>query len=97
METHTLLAKIRKNPKSYLGEISLKRLSSYLYGYSIRRYELGKTELNSALDDFHTYVMKLYSDNSTFHFMTVISSNSNSEKEAFYKFYELYDEFFKKN
>ena len=94
---YLLLQKIREKPAIYLGENSLEKLHHFMNGYIICEVDLG---LNNKQDDifwreFQEYIQKSFNINSSQHWTRIISFFSSNEQEAFYKFFELLDEFLK--
>jgi len=90
-----LLQKIRKIPGIYLGAVSLNALDHFIGGYITKENEIGDNcEIVVCLGDFKLYVDEVYgrieSAKSAF---TVISENTQNDEEAFYKFFELIDEY----
>ena len=87
-----LLLKIKVRPVMFLGESSLELLRVFLSGYI-----LCKMETNDNVDylyKFQQYVEHKYSREGTEHFTQIIRSITSSDEEAFYKFFDLFDEFF---
>jgi len=119
MDTYNvLLKKIREMPGLWLGEKSLKRLTSHMQGYELG-VTIGKWEESTGLNFFEHFdeTTRLGNISSSDYFFTfefnkfvhlhygqimqslsgasLISQNSNSEEEAFDKYFELLDEFLK--
>jgi len=87
--------KIREKPGLYLGKPSLSLLFSFMCGYMIRQYEIFGDEQTSNLSkNFLRYIQDYYEISETSkNWCTIICENCSNEEEAFYKYYELWDEF----
>lgn len=86
--------KIKEKPGLYIGKPSLTLLNAFMNGYMIGQYEInGDDEI---LDDHGLleYVERYYSVSRTAKGVCcLVCENSESEEEAFYKFFELLKEF----
>lgn len=89
-----LLVKIRKLPALYIGKKSLERLRAFISGYSMCLYEIYGSEPD-LLNGFNEYVAEYYHICVDRDWSSIIPFFSNTEEEAFDKFYELLDEFLK--
>ena len=87
-----LLQKIRIRPTLYLGEYSLNNLFFTIVGYTDRAREEDPM-YHDCVEGFDEYVHEVYSDNSTGNYVTILTANTSSDKEALEKFFELLDEF----
>jgi len=98
---------IQAVPKRFLGEKSLVALYYYIKGYydgaSDESYEYdGSNSYSDFLSkwDFSEFVYSYYNDaiaSESENWYKVIMNHTNSQEQAFDKFYELLDEFVKKN
>lgn len=87
-----LLLKIRTSPNIYIGKKSLEILSAFISGYSVCIYDI-KGVYPDYLDGFQEYVECQYNINSSHSWTSIIQRFSNTEEEAFDRFYELLDMF----
>lgn len=100
MNTHDLIEKIRKTPGIYLGRESITALYHFLNGYHIAEYDNGiVNEPRKKLFPLDFYFMHEYTG-----FLLHLSAQAGwcgnileacggNEKEAFNRFFEIYDEF----
>lgn len=82
-----LFYEIKENPEKYLGKPSLKLLDSFLFGviYYMDPYYF--------LAGMHKYVRIKYQDLSDYGVAGIVRNVCESDEEAFYKFYDLAEEF----
>jgi len=92
-----LMAEIRVRPGMHLGTASLKALWHFTNGYSAKEYEIGDScKTAVCLRDFARYVNNVYELHlTTKSVYRIISENTQNDEEAFYKFFELLDEYLK--
>lgn len=89
-----LLNKIREKPKIFIGEVSLEPLRHLVNGYALRVYdETG--EYFDLIPGFQSFVANTYNDYSSRGYEEIIRRYCESDEQAFYKFFELLDEFLK--
>jgi len=93
-----LLMEIKFKPGLYLGKPTLIGLNHFIHGYSTKEYEIG--EDNSSfidINDFQKYVENLYGIEATAKgsFM-LIQEDSKNDKEAFYKYFEILEDYLSK-
>ena len=93
---YEILGKIREKPGMYIGKPSVSDLFMFLVGYKTARRELG-IELTPEEEDFcgefHGWIedrFKLKTSNS---WAKIIMLYSVDEKDGFFAFFELLDEF----
>jgi len=86
-----ILMGIRKRPKMYLGKKSLRNLHMFMEGYKVSMYRKPCTFIHD--EGFMEFIHEKYNDYVTLHYFQVIERHSNSEEEAFDKYFELLDEF----
>lgn len=81
----------------YLGETSISNLYTWLLGYNAARDELqvAKTAEERKFQRFQPWLQKKYDVSTTASWASLILSHSSNEDEedAFYKFFDLLDEF----
>jgi hypothetical protein len=82
-------------PGLYLGKPSLSLLRAFTSGYSFRGYELYGNSKNYCYDNsFNEYIENYYNlPKGVKDASTMICENCSSEEEAFYKYFELLEEF----
>lgn len=92
---YDLLRRIRQKPGMYLGQCSISRLNMLLVGYSQARMELGlpRTKQEKEFDRFADWIQSKYNTISTQGWDKIILANSADEKEAFYRFFKLFEHF----
>lgn len=92
---HHLLERIKQRPGMYIGQCSITRLNMLLVGYSQARMELGlpRTEQEKNFDNFQEWIQDKFNINSSQSWESIILSNSTNEKDAFYKFFQLFEQF----
>ncbi|MCF4966609.1 hypothetical protein [Nostoc sp. CMAA1605] len=90
-----LLERIKQRPGMYIGQCSITRLNMLLIGYSQARMELGlpRTEQEKHFDNFQEWIQIKFNINSSQSWDSIILSNSTDEKDAFYKFFQLFEQF----
>jgi len=98
-----LLEKIRERPGLYLGETSLYALWKFSHGYAVGYDDgarhAGKNDAVFGFQDnreweFNHFVYSHYNRNfTTMCAESLILEESSSDEEAFYKYFELLDEF----
>ncbi|WP_414512292.1 hypothetical protein [Nostoc sp. PCC 9305] len=91
------LNKVRLRPGLYLGKKSLTALQALLLGYNIAVVEHNIPEveqLNCDLEEkFDKWLRKNYHMGNAIGWYLFIINSTQSEVEAFHKFFELWDEF----
>lgn len=91
---YDLLQEIRKCPGMYLAKPSLERLWAFINGYkSHKSYD---PDTDNCLDGFNEYVYEHYHLYTDHDWSRIIQFFNESEEDAFYVFYELFDDFTKK-
>ena len=88
-----LLWDVRNNPVEYIGKPDLERLWVFFQG--MRGYfMIAEEDSFWILPDFRDFLVNKYSDpGGSFGYIQIIQKNCRNEKEAFYRFYELLEEF----
>lgn len=93
MDVYQKLQEIKKTPGLYIGKLSLERLTAFIDGYNERQYEIDGNSTCECLNGFQDYIQNLFDIHTTNRWSEIISFISLNEEAAFYKFYELLDEF----
>jgi len=87
-----MLMKIREIPALYIGKPSLTLLCTFIDGYMYRQYEIYGDDHSDYKVSFQEYVQNYYNvSRTTDSCCMLILKNSLNEKDAFYKYFELYD------
>ncbi|WP_445629556.1 hypothetical protein [Nostoc sp. DSM 114167] len=93
------LKKVRSRPGLYLGRKSLTALQALLLGYkqAVVEHNIPEVEqLNCDLEDkFDEWLRKNYHMGNAIGWYLFIINETESEVEAFHRFFELWDEFSK--
>lgn len=97
-----LMMKIKNNPQKYLGEheVSLEKMRIFKSGYDLALYQIDTEAYQKRLelspckcDKFNLYIQNKYKISGSFSAESMISLLSQNEEEAFYKYFEEYEEF----
>ncbi|ABA20706.1 hypothetical protein Ava_1082 [Trichormus variabilis ATCC 29413] len=90
-----LLERIKQRPGMYIGHCSITRLNMLLVGYSQARMELGlpRTKQEKNFDNFQEWIQIKFNINTSQSWDSIILANSTDEKDAFYKFFQLFEQF----
>ena len=97
-DLYELLLKIKLKPGLYLGKPTLSGLSYLITGYALKEYELGECK-NTLIEfsDFNRYVASFYGLSEHISMskdsFTLIEENSEDDSKAFFKFFEILDEY----
>jgi len=93
-----LLQRIKERPGMYLGKRSITRLRMLLDGYGMARMELGlpRTEQESKFDRFQEWIQAKFNITSSQGWDSIILFYSVDERDAFEKFFNLYQQFISK-
>ena len=96
---YELITKIQKRPALYLGKESISNLQVFLDGYTFARRELKVPISNEEEDfeDFQEWIEKKYNLQDTQSWTKIILFYSVDERDALERFFELFDEFVKRN
>lgn len=89
---YPLLKKIKIRPGMYFGKPSITRLNIFIHGYNFAHVEEGKAR-RIDLDEFQGFIEAIYSEKCSIGWADIILEDCGDEEEAFWKFYELYGEF----
>ncbi|MCL2349949.1 MAG: hypothetical protein FWC67_00570 [Defluviitaleaceae bacterium] len=95
-ELFALLQEIRKVPGIYLGVgASLTAIRHFINGYSSKERKIGEgQDIVIDLREFMKYLTGFYElDKKTLFCFDLIKQNTKNDEEAFYKFFELLDEY----
>lgn len=85
--------KIKENPDKYIGCASLSRLNLFILGYTLSQEDEDCT-FSNWLDEFQKFVQQKYNIRHSIRFSEIIRCFSSSDSHAFYRFYELLEEFY---
>lgn len=91
-----MLNTIKADPELYLGKVSLERLSAFINGYLLGKYEEGE-EFPAVYPGFQEFVQDKFEIYSAHDWASIIGFFSSSQQEAFYNFFTLLDEFKQQN
>jgi len=96
---YELIAKIKKRPALYLGNKSISHLQVFLDGYTFARRELKVPISNEEADfeDFQEWIEGKFNLPDTQSWAKIILFYSADERDALERFFELFDEFVKRN
>ncbi len=96
---YELITKIKKRPALYLGNNSISHLQVFLDGYTFARRELKVPISNEEADfeDFQEWVEQKFNLPDTQSWAKIILFYSADERDALKRFFELFDEFVKRN
>ena len=87
-----LLYNVKEKPLLYLGAYSLERLHAFISGCICYQYQKEHIYIHF-LPGFQNFVQDKFGVKQSYSWTSIISNNSDSEKEAFYRFFDLLDEF----
>lgn len=92
---HQMLQRIKQRPGMYLGKCSISRLRSFLDGYRLARQDLAlpATEEETEFNDFQEWIQERFEIKSYYGWNDIILLNSADERDAFNKFFELFEKF----
>lgn len=88
-----ILKRIEEKPLLYLGEKDLRRLRSFITGYLICEADNNQNESMMFFESFKNYFNGIYGLRSYYDWCSVLRQESDSEEEAFDKFFELFNSF----
>ncbi|MCW5316268.1 hypothetical protein GTQ43_21350 [Nostoc sp. KVJ3] len=91
----TLLQKIKENPVMFIDKPSITCLHSFLNGYLSGVIRLGLTQEGSETDGFNEWMQERAKTNVSQSWAGIILFGSGSERTAFYRFFEEFDQFLK--
>lgn len=89
---YPLLEKMKIRPGLYFGKPSITRLNIFIHGYNFAYVEEGKLQPID-LGEFQGFIEAIYSEKRSLGWADIILEDCGDEEEAFWKFYELFDEF----
>ncbi|MDZ8029974.1 hypothetical protein [Nostoc sp. DedSLP04] len=93
---YTLLQKIKENPVIYIDKPSITCLDSFLTGYIDGLITLGFTTIDSCgMEGFQEWIQEIAKTNLTQSWAGIILSYSGSERAAFNRFFEEFEQFLK--
>jgi hypothetical protein len=90
-----LLNRIRQKPGLYIGSSSAQYLHMFLEGYisALRDYAIPPSEQELLFRKFPEWLQARERVYTSASWAKIILLNSSNEEHAFYRFFELYDEF----
>ena len=96
---YELIAKIKKRPALYLGNASISHLQVFLDGYTFARRELKVPISNEEADfeDFQEWIEGKFNLPDTQSWAKIILFYSADERDALERFFQLFDEFVKRD
>ena len=95
---YDIVQKVKDKPNVYLGRPSIMCLQAFLSGYNVAQYQLGEP-LNDpdCFDGFQEWIQEKFKINSSQSWANIILFYSEDERDALRQFFELFDEFVKRN
>ncbi|WP_375509372.1 hypothetical protein [uncultured Nostoc sp.] len=90
-----LLQEIKDNPVMYIDKPSITCLHSFLKGYLSGLIRLGFTQEGSGTDGFNEWMQERAKTNVSQSWAGIILFGSGSERTAFYRLFEEFDQFLK--
>ena len=92
---YKLINKIKQRPALYLGKCSLSQLQSFLDGYTfaLRQANIPVSQEEQEFEKFQEWIEVKFSQSSTQSWSRIILFDSEDERDALEKFFELFDEF----
>ncbi|MEH1793680.1 MULTISPECIES: hypothetical protein [unclassified Nostoc] len=90
-----LFQEIKENPVIYIDKPSITRLHSFLNGYLGARTDLGLDREGSGLEGFQEWIQEREKTNVSQSWAGIILFVCSSERNAFYSFFEEYEQFLK--
>jgi hypothetical protein len=90
-----LLQEIKDNPVIYIDKPSITCLHSFLNGYLSGLIRLGFTQEGSETDGFNEWMQERAKTNVSQSWAGIILFGSGSERTAFYRFFEEFEQFLK--
>ena len=92
-----LLNRVKEEPEKYIGKPDAELLNSFIDGIIVYHL-IAENNGIIVLPGFRDFICKKYTDPGIdYSFMKIICMNSRNKEEAFYKFYELLEEFIDKS
>lgn len=89
-----LIFKIKKEPKVFINQKSLRSFDNFIGGYDYCAYENNIYDCN-CWHGFQEYVEKKYNSHTTHGWAQLIDFYSDSDEEAFDNFFKIFEEFLK--
>ncbi|NET59094.1 MAG: hypothetical protein F6K47_24005 [Symploca sp. SIO2E6] len=92
---YNLLQKIQQTPSIYLGSCSITRLRMFLLGYGMARGKLGLplTTQEKEFGGFQSWIQERYQSTTAQGWDRIILFHCLDEGDAFYRFFELLEQF----
>lgn len=95
---YDIVQKVKDKPNVYLGKPSIMCLQAFLSGYNVAQYQLGEPlNASDCFDGFQEWIQEKFKINSSQSWANIILFYSEDERDALRQFFELFDEFVKRN
>ncbi|MEH1940262.1 MAG: hypothetical protein V7L01_08615 [Nostoc sp.] len=95
MNLSTLLQKIKENPVMYIDKPSITCLKSFVGGYLGQLSDLGLTPEGYPMEGFQEWIQERAKTNLTQSWAGILIFSCGSDRNAFYRFFELFEKFIK--
>lgn len=95
MDLYELFELIKKRPGLYIGHVSIKNFYAFLGGYFFARMDLDIPHTEQALEfyGFQDWIQEKYNITGCYSWADIILLNSEDDKAAFCKFFDLLEEY----
>ena len=95
MDLYDLFKEVRKRPGMFLGHVSIKNLYMFLQGYFFARRDLQISDTKQEIEfyGFQEWIQEKYDTTKCHSWASIISLNSEDDKAAFWKFFDLLEEY----
>ena len=95
MDLYELFELIKKRPGMYINRISVENLYVFLGGYFFARMDLKIPYTQQAIEfsGFQEWIQEKYNTKTRNSWATIILLNSEDDKAAFWKFFDLLEEY----
>ncbi len=90
-----LLQKIKENPIMYIDKPSITCLKSFVGGYLSQLSDLGLTPEGYPMEGFQEWIQERAKTNLSISWAEILISSCGSDRNAFYSFFELFEQFIK--
>ncbi len=95
MDLYELFEQIKKRPGMFFGHVSIKNFYIFLQGYSCAKtnFKISTTEQELEFSGFQDWIQEKYNTTTCHSWASIILLNSEDDKAAFWKFFDLLDEY----
>ena len=95
MDLYKLFEQIKKRPGMFLGHVSIRNFNMFIGGYSCARMslKLAPTEQELEFAGFQDWIQEKYNVTACHSWAGIILLNSEDDKAAFWKFFDLLEEY----